>query len=214
MNTQNTQQLRGRSSSRKSNPRSRAQSSVKPMKKTYVAALASSPTNPTLIRNINIVGNDDKVAEVRTSLLTNTAITENGITAVKCKGKNNFTVFFNDEIGAQKTEDMLKTHYDNNIVIKSVTPVKPMIKITGLYTILSTSDDVIDELRRQNHWMKDLTFVNVRDYTVKTDSGSYMNIIISCDLLVQEIFLHKGSCIFGLNSCKNFEYVDVLRCNC
>lgn len=40
-----------------------------------------------------------------------------------------------------------------------------------------------------------------------------MNIIISCDLLVQEIFLKKGSCIFGLNQCKIFEYVDVLRCN-
>lgn len=91
--------------------------------------------------------------------------------------------------------------------------MSPMVKITGLYTILDTSDDVIDELRKQNSWMKELVFRNVRDYSVTTINGKYMNIILSCDLIVQEIFLSRGSCIYGFNQCKIFEYVDVLRCN-
>lgn len=92
----------------------------------------------------------------------------------------------------------------------SVSPVTPLIKITRLFTTFSESDDVIHELKLQNEWMKNLDFKKNRDYTVKTDSGTYMNIIISCDLLVQDIFLKKGFVIFGLNQCKIFEYVDVL----
>lgn len=90
-------QLRGRSTSRKSNVSSRNQSAIRPMKQSYASALASSKIKPALIRNVNIVGNDDKIAEVRTSLLTNTAITSFGITGVKKKGKNNYTVFFSQK---------------------------------------------------------------------------------------------------------------------
>lgn len=157
-------------------------------------------------------GNDDKVAEVRASLLANTAIVDNGIVVVKRKGKNNFTVFFSNEDGAQKTEQQLKFNYNDNIVVKSVNPVPPMVKITGIFTEFEDSTDVIFELRRQNPWMTNLEFKRVREYTVKTDSGPYMNLIISCDLVVQEILIKKASCIFGINSCKIFEYIDVLRC--
>lgn len=203
---QPSQQQRGRSLPRKSNT-SRAQPPIKIIKQSYASVLTSSNTNPTLIRNINIVGNDDKVAEVRTSLLANTAIVDNGIVAVKRKGKNNFTVFFSNEAGAQKTEQQLKYNYNENIVVKPVNPVLPMVKITGIFTEYEDSSDVVFELKKQNPWLSNLEFKVVRDYTVTTDSGKYMNLIISCD-----IFIKKASCIFGFSSCKIFEYVDVLRC--
>lgn len=206
------QQPRGRSSSRKSIG-TRNQTAVRPMKQTYAAALTSSTTNPALIRNINITADPDKISTVRASLLTNTAITENGIVAVKRKGKNNFTVFFSNEDGAKKTEQHLQTYYDKDVVVKSVNPVSPMVKVTGIYSIYDDSTDVIEQLKKQNTWMANLDFRCVRDYTVETENGPYMNIILACDLPVQNIFIKKGKCVFGLNSCNIFEYVDVLRCN-
>lgn len=87
INFQVPQQQRGRSTSRKSNVSARVQSTIRPMKQSYASALASSKTKPELIRNINIIGDNDKITEVRSSLLTNTAITNFGIPGVKKRGR-------------------------------------------------------------------------------------------------------------------------------
>lgn len=88
-----------------------------------------------------------------------------------------------------------------------------MVKTTQIFNTYEDSNDIVDEFKLQNDWLKNLDFKVHRDYTVETQNGTYMNLILSCDLLVQDIFLKKGYVIFGLNQCQIFEYVDVLRCN-
>lgn len=123
--TQNTpQKQRGRSTSTKSNLQTAPKPAVvKPMKQSYASALATLNTQPKLIRNINIIGSPENIAKVKASLLTDTSITENGITSVKQKGKTNFTVFFRTDEGAAKTEERLKTNYKQNIAGNTVSPV-------------------------------------------------------------------------------------------
>lgn len=206
------QQPRGRSTSRKpAVPKNQPVNNA--LKMTYASALTSASTAPALIRNITITADAEKFPSVKESLLTNTAVAGNGIVAVKQKGKGNFTVFFANEEGAKRTEEHLNRFYDKDVFVKKVNQIMPMVKITRIFSIYEQVADIITELRKQNEWMSELEFRCVRSYTVDTAFGTYVNVILACNLATQEIFLKKGACIFGLNSCKIFEYIDVLRCN-
>lgn len=88
-----------------------------------------------------------------------------------------------------------------------------MVKITRLFSISDQAEDIRHQMEKQNQWFKELKYNIVRDYDIDTQYGKYYNIIISCDVATQAIFLNKGFVIYGINQCKIYEYVDVLRCN-
>lgn len=203
------QGARARSTSRKTI----VQPVNKPINMSYAAALTKSTIRPDVIRNINIMGTPEEVKTIIQDLREGTHISGAGIASVKPKGKTNITLTFNNADEAQKTEDLLNDIYRNKLVVKKVQSNSPQIKITRLFTKLENTADIVNQIKDQNHWLRNATFEVAREYSVETLNGTYRNLIINCDLILQKEFMRREAIIFGINECRCFEYVDVLRCN-
>lgn len=201
---------RGRSTSRRSN----IQTANKPkhIAMSYAAALTKSTIRPDVIRNINVLGSPEEVKTIMQDLKEGTHITGPGIASVKPKGKANITLTFNNPDEAQKTEDILNNLYRDKLVVKKVQSHSPQIKITRIYSRLEHTEDIVNQIRDQNHWLKNAVFDIAREYSVVTLNGTYRNLIVNCDLVLQKEFLRREAIIFGISECRCFEYVDVLRC--
>lgn len=185
----------------------------KTVKMSYAAALLKSTIRPDVIRNVNILGTPEEVRAILLDLREGTAIKGSGIASVKPKGKTNLTLTFNNTEEAQKTEDLLNLTYQDKLLVKKVQQNSPQIKITRIFTKLTSTDDIMNQIRDQNHWLRTAIFTVAREYSITTPNGTYRNLIINCDLILQKEFVRRESIIFGLSECSCFEYVDVLRCN-
>lgn len=64
-----------------------------------------------------------------------------------------------------------------------------------MFTNYDEHHDIIAQLKQQNSWLEGVEFDFVRENTVNTADGKYTNAIISCDLLVQALFLKHRSTI-------------------
>lgn len=185
----------------------------KQVKMSYAAALTKSTIRPDVIRNVNILGTPDEVKLILQDLREGTHIKGAGIASVKPKGKTNLTLTFNNADEAQKTEEILNNAFRDKLIVKKVQTSSPQIKITRIFTKLVDTADIDNQIRDQNHWLRTAPFDVAREYSVETANGTYRNIIINCDLILQKEFIRREAIIFGLSECRCFEYVDVLRCN-
>lgn len=202
---------RARSTSRKN--LSQIDNRPKQAKMSYAAALTKSTIRPEVIRNINILGTPDEVKTILQDLREGIHIKGAGIASVKLKGKTNLTLTFNNAEEAQKTELILNNIYRDKLIVKKVKTSSPQIKITRIFSKLTDTVDIVHQIRDQNHWLRTAVFEVAREYSVNTLNGSYRNIIINCDLILQQEFIRRETIIFDLSECRCFEYVDVLRCN-
>lgn len=178
----------------------------------YARVLAASSTPIGAIRNLNIMGEEPETSLVAEQLRKDTLCTGAGIVSIKSKGKTNFTIKCVNEAEAQKVEASLRTKYPT-IVVKPVVPIKPQVKLTRIFTELEANDQIIAQLREQNHWLQKAEFTIDRSYEITTSNSKYSNLILNCDLATQTLFLKKGICIFGFNECRVFEYLNLLQCN-
>lgn len=108
---------------------------------------------------------------------------------------------------------MLKRNCDTAITIKNVTLVVPQIKVSRIFSDITTTDDIMHQLKDQNIWLANANISIDRIYEIDTASGIYRNLIINCDLASQLLFIQKGSVIFGFSEFRCFEHVNILQCN-
>lgn len=188
-------------------------SAVLKTKGSYAAALAKSITPPEAIRNITIVGTETECDKVAALLRKDNLVANLGVTSIKNKGQYNFTVKCVTPADALKVEDELKKKYRESIEIKPVVASKPQIKITRIYINNLTNEELILQLREQNHWLAKAVFNIDRRYEVTTVKGTHINIIVNTDLISQRLFLDRGVVIINFNESRVYEYVNVLQCN-
>lgn len=79
-----------------------------------------------------------------------------------------------------------KRKYDKAMQITNVAPVKPQVKITRLYTDVTSANDIVLQLKDQNYWLAPANFEAARVYDVETSNGTYKNVIINCDIPTQK----------------------------
>lgn len=122
---------RSRSASRKSIPvQPTATAKKRPMKISYAAAVTRSTAKPELMRNLNLMGSSDTIQN------------SPGYFKRRQKGKTNLTITFKDEECAKRTDELFAANYRNTIKVNNVVPVKPMAKITRIFTNLEDDENI------------------------------------------------------------------------
>lgn len=132
--------------------------------------------------------------------------------SVRAKGKYNFTYKCADAATADKIEEQLRLKYKDDITVSKVEPARNLVKVTKIFTEATDASEVLDEIISQNAWLNNLGIAPDRMYAINTPKGTYMNLILNCDINAHTELLKRSSIIFGFSQCRIFEYVNTLQC--
>lgn len=130
------------------------------------------------------------------------------ITDIKEVTGDKFTVLFNSNAQAAAfDEGFMEKHGER---ASSVAPrtVSPQFKITGPFGQLSI-EDIVSAIINQNDHINADNIQFVRRYA----SGMLETIIFKCDQLVLNTIVNKGSILFGLQSIRCHEVIEILQCS-
>lgn len=164
-------------------------------KLTFAQALAASKTPVECIRNINIVEDCEKTMG---ALRRDGICADVAVKSIKERGKCSLTVKAATPKDAESIEQKLKDKYGVKIEVKKVDDVKPMVKVTRIYTDLKDSVHILDRLIEHNNWMSQQDFTIERMYSIGTGEQKYTNLILNCnDFATQRLFLDRKKAIYG-----------------
>lgn len=162
---------------------------------------------------MNIIGDDDsKKREVANKLRSDNLCSKYKIISIKERSPFSYTIKCASAEDADEVCKLLSNKYIPSVEFKSVVIRKPEIKIVRIFTELPSVADIEEQLRTQNSWLKEAIFKIEQVYQISTPNQKYYNIIISCEIEVQELFLNKGAVICNFNECKVYENISLLQC--
>lgn len=184
---------------------------VKRIKQSFAQVLASSVTPANTIRNISIK-DDKKCAELTKLICTEKIETEAPMVSIKNKGDCNLTFTCASAKDAETVERALLTKYKESIEIKKVIERRPEVKIVKLVANERTPDDILAEIKEKNPFLHGKNVELVDSYTIVTNNGNYLNLVVTCDLDVHADFLRKGTVIFGFAEYRVHERFNLMQC--
>lgn len=150
---------------------------------TYAQALQASRTPVDVIRNINVIGTPEEMEKTIQKLRFDDAFADNaGLRSVKHKGAYSLTLKCTTEEEATKIEEQIQTRYPLSVQVKPVEVQPPMVKITRIFTKLTSTDEIMEQIQAQNAWIRDGDLVVTDKYSVNTSKGEYLNLICNCTL--------------------------------
>lgn len=117
-----------------------------------------------------------------------------------------------DEESTNRVAEKLQQKYKDSIIIKKTDPTRPMIKIIRIQTDIENNDEIVQQMKEQNSWLRDLHFKITDKYDVITSAVTYKNIILSCDLSVHKKFMEHGVIILGFKESRCVEHVNLTQC--
>lgn len=88
----------------------------------------------------------------------------------------------------------------------------PLIKITRLPEAELSKDEIIDELKKGNDWLRDAPIEVISSYIVYSNNEKYRNIIVKTDLHHQALFCSKGILNMLSSIIRCGEYLNLLQC--
>lgn len=194
---------------------SRQRPTVAPLPLSYAQAVSKSPIPADAIRNVTVNGTTEQMEIIVNKIKRDKIAVDAQLKSIKAKGKYNFTYKCTDAATADKFEEELRQKYKDEITVSKVKPTKNQVKITKILTDSSDASEVFDQIVTQNSWMRDLGLAPDRLYSINTPKGTYMNLILNCDIQAHTELLKRSTIIFGFAECRIYEYVNTLQClNC
>lgn len=178
----------------------------------YAEAISKSPIPPEAIRNVTIKVNEEEMETIAANIRKDNACAGIAFTAIKQKGKYNFTYKCTDAQSAAQVEKTLVDKYNGSIQVTCVAPPKNQVKITRIFTEETDPNEILAQIQEQNIWMRNIDVQIERMYTINTSKTSYTNVILNCDLKTHAQLIERGRIIFGFSECKIYEHVEILQC--
>lgn len=180
---------------------------------TYAQSLAQALTPTEAIRTIKITGETDQATQALINQFKNdNCLAEMPINSVKEKNDGIFVIKCKDEVTATTVENTLKTKYNTAIDVRHPTAKLPQLKITRLSTPITDKDEIKQQLILQNVILRDTEFSVLDVYTVRTQRGTYQNIIIECPLELHTRLVDKKTLVFSIGEARVWEHIEMLSC--
>lgn len=179
---------------------------------TYAQALLSSKIPAAAIRNVRIMGTPDEATATAATLRKDQEFAGANIREIAQKGQYNLTIKCRSGEDAEKVEKELKERYKDKVEISNPKESPPMVKITNMSVEEMNQIEMVNIMRKANYWMNELKFDVVDVYKINTRTGDYTNMILSCDIPTQKVFLDRKKLIFGLTACKIHEQINTIQC--
>lgn len=183
-----------------------------PISKTFAEIVAGSTYGPGSIRHIHINCAEENCQDALMLIQKDQLCASQRVVKIQPKGPSDFSVTCANDESAAKVEAALLAKYRDALTIATPKPVVPQVKITRLITDIDDPNEILLQLVAQNSWLSSLNITADRHYKIHTESGSYVNIVITTDLVGQRKLLDIGSVIFGLKQSKIYEYCDINQC--
>lgn len=165
------------------------------------------------IRNIDILGDtDEQNKAIVNQLKADNALADLEIRQIKQKGPTQFVLKCATEEIAIQVEAQLKEKYREGIAIKAAAIKLPQIKLIRINGATTDTDEIHEQLLRQNKILREGNFEITSSYEVKSPRGSYINAILQCDLQLHNKIVQQRTLIYGFSEVRVFEHVEILQC--
>lgn len=87
-----------------------------------------------------------------------------------------------------------------------------MVKVVRVPADDMDIDSIKAEIIRFNEWIQPESLEIVRKFEINILGMSYTNCILACDVEVQEQLVQRGAILYGMNTCRVYEQMDILQC--
>lgn len=150
------------------------------------------------IRNIRIIGDENQCKIVMDRIRKDDMCAELPIVSIANKGKQNLTVKCANVQAADEIENLMKNKYRDNTQINKIVPTSPRVKITPLFTDVTDSAEVLNQLITQNQWLSSHQVEVYAFYGISSRNVQYKSLIIKCSDDLSQEFLARKRILFGM----------------